>query len=104
MQGQQAYLDPDLNLPQLASALGWNRNKLSEVVNSGFRQNFNDFVNTYRIAHFKELLRAGHHKQHSFLGLALDSGFNSKATFNRVFRRQTGISPSEFLSSLSNAS
>lgn len=94
---EKPYLNPDLNLSDLARALHMNRATLSEVINYGFHQNFNDFVNTYRVALVKEKLLKGEHAKISLVGIAFDAGFNSKATFNRVFKKLTNTSPTEFL-------
>lgn len=101
MASQQAYLDPDLNLSELASQVGWSRSRLSEVINQEFGLNFNDFVNDYRNAHVKRLIREGRHRQYSLLGIAFESGFRSKATFNRVFQKLNGMSPSTYAATLS---
>lgn len=100
MKSEKPYLNPDLNLSDLADELQINRAELSKVINSGFHKNFNDFINEYRVNTFKEKLNLGKHKQLSLLGIAYDCGFNSKATFNRVFKKITQISPTEFLNSI----
>lgn len=97
MNEEKPYLNPELNLSDLAQELNMTRAQLSQVINNGFQKNFNDFVNGFRINTFKEKLRDGEHKQLSLLGVAYDSGFNSKATFNRVFKKLTQISPTEYL-------
>ncbi len=94
------FLNPDLNLSDLAIELQMNRAELSEVINSSFNQNFNDFVNTFRVNLVKDKLKEGEHIKMSLLGIAFDSGFNSKATFNRVFKKLTNSSPTEFISTL----
>jgi AraC-like DNA-binding protein len=99
MKLEKPYLNPDLNLSDLADLLQMNRAELSKIINSGFKKNFNDFINEYRVNTFKEKLASGLHKQLSLLGIAYDCGFNSKATFNRVFKKITQTSPSEFLNS-----
>ena len=99
---EKPFLNPDLNLGELAKELKMNRAELSELINLGFRLNFNDFVNSFRVNTFKEKLQKGEHKQLSLLGIAYDSGFNSKATFNRVFKKLTNTSPTEFLNSQPN--
>lgn len=92
---EKAYLDPDLNLSELAKQLKTNASQLSKVINTVHGQNFNDFINQLRCAEFMTALEAGQHRIHTLLSLALDSGFNSKATFNRAFKKCYGISPSE---------
>ncbi|MDC8002813.1 helix-turn-helix domain-containing protein [Aureisphaera galaxeae] len=99
-QNEKPYLNPELNLVNLSEALSMNRAELSEVINVGFNKNFNDFVNAYRVEAFKEKLSEGKHEQLSLLGIAYECGFNSKATFNRVFKKLTEQSPTQYLSSL----
>ena len=77
-----------------------NRGELSEAINSGVGKNFNDFVNSYRVKEVEQMLQDGKQEQLSLLGIALECGFNSKATFNRVFKKMTGQSPSQYVSSL----
>ncbi|MEM8926999.1 MAG: AraC family transcriptional regulator [Bacteroidota bacterium] len=98
---EQLFLDPELNLAQLSERLNMNRAEVSEIINSGFGKNFNDFVNAYRIEQFKQRLQKGDNKQLSLVGLAFDCGFNSKATFNRVFKKEVKLTPTEYLKSLS---
>ena len=97
MQHDQLYKDAELTLSQLAKKLSTNSSVLSKVVNQGFGLNFNDFVNEYRVQAVIALLKAGEQKNQTLLGIAFDCGFNSKATFNRAFKKQTGISPKEWL-------
>lgn len=97
MDTEHAYLNPELNLSDLATMAAMTRGQLSEIINTGFGKNFNDFVNGYRVEAFKAKLKNQEHQQLSLLGIALDCGFNSKATFNRVFKKLTNYSPSEYL-------
>ena len=99
MSTDKPYLEPDLSLPDLARRLHTNPVVLSQVINAGQGVNFNDFVNEYRVAEFKAQVRRPDRAHLSLLGLALDCGFNSKATFNRAFRKATGQSPREFADS-----
>ncbi|MBO0951721.1 helix-turn-helix domain-containing protein [Fibrella forsythiae] len=96
MRTEKPYLEPDLALPDLARRLHTNPVILSQVINAGAGKNFNDFVNEYRVDEFKRQIREPVNAHLSFLGLALDCGFNSKATFNRAFKKFTGTSPKEF--------
>ena len=93
----KAYEDPELSLTQLAKALKTNPSVLSKVINQGFGQNFNDFINDYRIAAVKLKMKEGEHKTQTLLGIAYDCGFNSKATFNRAFKKATGVTPKEWV-------
>ena len=102
MEEQRPYLNPELNLKDLATTLQMSRSQLSEVINKGFEMNFNDFINSYRVAAVKEMLNNNKHEQLSLLGIAHECGFNSKATFNRVFRKISKYSPSEYLKQLTH--
>ncbi|WP_397444673.1 helix-turn-helix domain-containing protein [Polaribacter sp. R77954] len=91
------YKNPQLTLSDVAKALETNTKTVSNSINSGFEMNFNDFINHYRIEAVKEKLKNGEHKTSTLLGIALDCGFNSKATFNRAFKKSTTLSPKDFL-------
>jgi AraC-like DNA-binding protein len=96
MENQQLYLQPDHNLKELAQAAGMGANEVSEVINAGFGCNFNEFVNRYRVEEMKKRLLDSAYDHLSIMAIAFDSGFNSKATFNRIFKQYTGQSPSQF--------
>jgi AraC-like DNA-binding protein len=93
MTDEKVYLEPNLNLNDLSRKLGVNSSVLSYAINNGFKKNFNDFVNEFRIIEVKEKLK---NSDDSLLNVAFDCGFNSKATFNRAFKKFTGVSPKEF--------
>jgi len=97
MEEEKPYLEPDLNLAQLSRLLNTNPSLLSKIINEGFSQNFNDYINDYRVKAVIEKLKAGEQKTQTLLGIAYDCGFNSKATFNRAFKKLTGTSPKEWL-------
>jgi len=94
------YLEPDLKLADIADRIGTNASVLSKVINAHFGLNFNDFINAKRCEAFMTRLHNGEHHQHTLLSLALDSGFNSKSTFNRAFKKQMGISPGQAVKNL----
>lgn len=94
MDEKQPYLDSTLTLADLTKMVGVNANVLSHVINQGFGMNFNDFINSRRIADVKHRLVAADGS--TVTEIAFDCGFNSKATFNRAFRKLTGMSPKEF--------
>ena len=97
IKSSQSFLNPELSLPELAKQLNININELSEIINQGIGKNFNDFINGYRVQHVKQEMLKPEKKHLSLLGIAYESGFNSKATFNRVFKKIEGCSPSQFL-------
>lgn len=93
---QKPYLNPELTLSELADNLHTNSSVLSQVINNGFEKNFNDFVNHYRVADFKQKAKSPEYQHLTLLAIAFDCGFNSKATFNRAFKKITGQNPSDF--------
>lgn len=97
MEIKQLYLNPDLTLGDLAKELKMSTSDLSETINAGLGMNFNDFINSYRVDAVKQALIVGKQSNMSLMGIAYDCGFNSKATFNRVFKKMTGNSPSNFI-------
>ncbi len=95
MENKQPFLDPEINLVRLAEMLDVTPHQLSYIINSGFEENFFQFVNRYRVEKAKELLKSGDQKL-TMLAVAFDSGFNSKTTFNTTFKKLTTLTPSEF--------
>ena len=97
---KKLFLDENISLPKLAEILSIHPNYLSQIINDKFQKNFYDFINSYRIEEFKQLVALEKNKNKTFFALALDCGFNSKASFNSSFKKITGITPSEFVKSL----
>lgn len=91
------YLNPELRLSELAQRFDLNVSQLSTLINLSFGQNFNDLINTYRIKAFLQRIDEGQLQHFTLISIAYDSGFNSKTTFNRAFKKQTCFSPTEFL-------
>ncbi|MBK7394395.1 MAG: AraC family transcriptional regulator [Chloracidobacterium sp.] len=94
MSQERPYLEPAITLTDLTRAVGVNTTILSYAINKGFDKNFNDFINEYRINEVKSKLRDT--DDDTLLGIAFDCGFNSKATFNRAFKKFMGVSPKEY--------
>ncbi len=96
MEEKKLYRNSSLTLTDLAEALSISSHNLSEVINTKLLKNFYDFVNGYRLEEVKKDL-IDPSKQHlKILSLAFDAGFNSKATFNTLFKERMGKTPSEF--------
>jgi len=94
------YQDPDLNLSSLAEKLGLGPHELSRIVNTVLKKSFNDFINEYRVADFVQKMQDPAYDHITLLGIAYESGFNSKSTFNRTFKQMTGKSPAEYKNDL----
>jgi len=97
MVDQQLYLQTDLTLKETARQLKTNASILSKVINTGFAQNFNDFVNSFRVEAVKEKMKSPDAQHLTLTAIAYECGFNSKATFNRSFKKFTGMSPRDFM-------
>ncbi|EMR02823.1 helix-turn-helix domain-containing protein [Cesiribacter andamanensis] len=96
MEADKLYLDPELDLIKLSQHLGLPRYQVSAVLNGVIRQKFYDFVNDYRVTAFKELAVSPAYGHYTLLALAHEAGFNSKSTFNAVFKKTTGQTPSQY--------
>jgi AraC-like DNA-binding protein len=89
------FLDPEISLSELAARLKTNNSLLSAAINQHFGKNFNDFINYYRVVAFQAAVKSPKNQHLTLLAIALDCGFNSKATFNRAYKKVTGNAPSE---------
>jgi AraC-like DNA-binding protein len=97
MDKEKPYINADLDLRDLAAHLNVYPHYITQVLNTLFNQNFYEFVNTYRVNEAKKHLEKSRHlNKVSILSIAYDCGFNSKSSFNRIFKRKTGMTPSEF--------
>lgn len=93
---EKIFLNENLSLREFALHLKADPNLISFILNNHLGGNFYDFVNRYRIEEVKNKLNNPEYKHLSLLGIALESGFNSKTTFNRVFKQVMGVTPTEF--------
>jgi AraC-like DNA-binding protein len=97
MEENQIFLRPALSLQELAEHINIQNHHITQTLNTYSGKNFYDFVNHYRVDEFKRQIEKKGSEQYSLLGIALDCGFNSKSSFNRIFKKQTGLSPTEYL-------
>lgn len=100
MEDQKPYLDPDLNLSKLAELLDRNPKQVSAAINQNFSKNFYEYVNQYRIEAFKQRMLLPDQETFTLLGHAFECGFKFKSTFNHVFKKSTGKTPSEYVKQL----
>ncbi|MFK7786357.1 MAG: helix-turn-helix domain-containing protein, partial [Crocinitomicaceae bacterium] len=97
----QPYLDSTLTLRSLAGQVGMHPNQLSWLLNESVGKSFNEFINSYRVEAFKQLARKPKSLNLTLLGMAYDCGFNSKTVFHTYFKKETGLTPSQFVKELS---
>lgn len=103
MKTNRPYLDSDLTLPKLADELKVSTHHLSQVINEVHGKNFFNFINVYRVEEVKRKIQDPKYQDYSLLGIAYESGFNSKSAFNRVFKNITGTTPSTYRDSLTSS-
>lgn len=96
MEKEKPFLDAEITMPELAEKIDISKEVLSQVINRELHLNFNAFLNRYRVEAAKQKLRDPKENRFVILKIALDVGFNSKSSFNAVFKKTTGMSPSEY--------
>ncbi|MDJ1482914.1 helix-turn-helix domain-containing protein [Cytophagaceae bacterium YF14B1] len=98
MEKEKLYLEPTLHLQMLATHTAIPQKTISYILNNYLHKSFNEFINEYRIEEVKKRLLEKDNTHLTIVGIALDCGFNSQATFQRAFKNSTGVSPREYLS------
>lgn len=96
LEQEELFRNPELTLDSLALHLGLTPNAVSQLLNAGLGLSFYDVVNGYRLEEVKRRLLTPDARRLTVLALALEAGFNSKTTFNRVFKEKTGLTPKEY--------
>jgi len=93
---EKPYLNRDLSIHDLSQLTGIPRHFITQVLNELHKKSFFTFINEYRIKEVMERLADPKNNTYTILAIAYDSGFNSKTTFNSIFKSQTGVTPSKF--------
>lgn len=96
MRSEKPYLDPQLTIVDLANFLEVPKHHVTEIINKRYNNNFFMYINSYRVEEAKERLSDIKSRDVSIICIAYDCGFNSKSTFNHVFKKSTDLTPSEF--------
>ncbi|MGF1585633.1 MAG: helix-turn-helix domain-containing protein [Bacteroidales bacterium] len=96
METEKPFLNPRLSSPDLSEMIDISTNMLSQFLNEHLNKNFYDYLNSYRLKEFQHLCKNPKYAHLSILGLAYECGFNSKTTFNAFFKREMGVTPSEY--------
>jgi AraC-like DNA-binding protein len=96
MKADKSYLDPQLTIDELAAAINCSRHHLSQAMNEQLDHTFYDYINQYRVAEAKILLADPSRASHKIAAIAYDAGFNSISTFNDVFKKIAGQTPTQY--------
>lgn len=96
MESEKPYLESNVHLQALADMVDMKPHYLSMLINQKSGRNFFDFINFFRIKEFKAQAKEPSNRNYTLLSIAYSCGFNSKTAFNRAFKNQTGITPSEY--------
>ncbi len=97
MKSEKPYINGELSIQDLSNQLGISKHHLTQVINTRLIKNFYAFVNEYRIEEVKARLLDPRYKHLKIMSIAYDSGFNSKSSFNTIFKNLTGMTPSQYL-------
>ena len=93
---KELYRQNDLSLRYLAEAMDLNEKQLSALLNQHLQTNFYEYINRYRVSAVQEAIRRGDAERYTLLAIALDCGFSSKSSFNRIFKQHSGQTPTAF--------
>ena len=93
---KKPFLDRDLTIQDLSSLTSIPRHYITQILNEKHKKNFFTFINQYRVKEVIERFSDPRFNHYTILAIAFDAGFNSKTTFNSIFKSQTGLTPSEF--------
>ena len=96
MESEKPYHNGDLTIVEISNKLDIPRHFVTQVLNEKLKKNFYTFINEYRVEEIKNLIADKDFKEHSLLRLALDVGFNSKSSFNKIFKEMTSMTPSQY--------
>lgn len=97
---KKPYLNSEFSFQMMVDDLGISRQNLSQVINAGQKKNFYKLINEFRVKEVKALLLNPKYEHYTILGIAFECGFNSKTSFNRIFKEETGLTPSVYKKSI----
>ena len=97
---EKPYINPDLKMGDLASALDTSSHSLSYLLNQYLNQSYYDFINDYRVTQFKKMVADSQYSRYTLTALAELCGFSSRASFFRSFKKSTGVTPNEYIRSI----
>lgn len=97
MEEKKPYLNAELKLADLASEINYPLHEISQVLNQDLNQSFSDFVNKYRVEEVKKRMEDKAYAKFTFIAIAQQCGFNSKTSFYRIFKNETGKTPADYV-------
>ena len=97
---KKLYLQARLSLDELAQEMKMSTNQVSLLINEGYQKSFYDLINEMRVEEVKRKIADPDFSHHSLLGIGLECGFNSKSSFNLIFKKFSGLTPSQYKKSL----
>lgn len=103
LEKEKLYLKETLTLSELAESVQLTDKRLSTFINQELATNFYELVNQYRIAAFKSEIVLAENQNLTIWGVASKCGFNSKTSFNRIFKKTTGLTPSQYQKTLTTS-
>ena len=95
---EKLYRKNDINLEMVAQKLNTTRHNASQIINEHFQMSFHEFVNSYRINEAKHILSDQKQKDLNIIDIAYEVGYNNKVTFNKAFKKDTQLTPTQYLS------
>ena len=104
METDKLYLNGKLSIQDVSNELNIPKQYISEVLNEHMNTNFQDFINEYRVEEFIKRLKNDHNNQFTLLGIATEVGFNSKSSFNAIFKKFKDVTPTQFKKNLAKNS
>ncbi len=96
IESEELFLNEELRISDISKKLNTSVNIVSQALNENSGKNFYQFINEYRVNSVINKFKSDKFKNHSILRIALDSGFNSKSAFNKIFKQITGENPSSY--------
>lgn len=100
MAEEKPFLDPEISVKSLSRLMDINDRQLSELINDGYGYSFSELINRARVNEAEKLMRNDSQQECTLLEIAMDAGFNSKSSFNLMFKRYTQQTPSVFRKNL----
>jgi AraC-like DNA-binding protein len=96
MKEEKPYLNGELSINDLTVRMGISRHYLTQILNEKLGKNFYTFVNEYRVQEVIKMMKDPRYDHYTLLALGFEAGFNSKSSFNNIFKNFTGMTPSEY--------